>query len=74
MVFALFCFCVSKELEGLVVWEKYQLRPGVLLGQVVPTTEVARIGHDDFELLRGYPSWGERQGVLCLSVKCRGNH
>lgn len=56
------------------MWEKYQLRPGVLLGQVVPTTEVARIGHDDFEMLRGYPSRGERQGVLCLTVKCRGNH
>lgn len=53
------------------MWEKYQLRPGVLLGQVVPTTEVARIGHD-FEMLRGYPSWGERQGVLCLECEVQG--
>lgn len=47
-------FCFSKELEGLVVWEKHQLRLHVLLGQVV-ATEVARIGHDAFEVPGGDP-------------------
>lgn len=39
-------FSSLKEFGVLSVWEKYQLRPHVLLGQVIPTTEVAKIGHD----------------------------
>lgn len=58
MFFGLFCFCFSKELQGLVLWEKHQLR----------------IGPDDFEMSEGYPGWEEQQEVLCLSVKCRGSH
>lgn len=56
------------------MWEKYHLRPLVLLGQVVPTTEVAKIGHNDFEMPGDYPGQDQGQEVLFLSVKCRGNH
>lgn len=56
------------------MWEKCQLRPRVLLGRVTPTTEIARIGHDGFEMPVGYPSRGERQQVVRLHRKRGGNH